>query len=339
MKHSTLINFLKVTKLFQYLDHDELQLIMKHGQLVKFSNNEILLAQGQLAQGLFVLIDGKAIVTATLLGKGELELATILPGQFVGEVNVIENLPCTATVAVQGITQCFLISKMMLDMLRMAFPQIHYKLTQSIVEKVTQRQRTIHDTIALHYENISVTHRQIYLMQHYKKNAAKKIIKTTHRKKIRMLAYLFDLPIFQSLNHKEMHHVFRIAQIIEVDNQYQFIEENKVNQSCYYVLRGAIQLSVPVNNGFVKFAVFGPNHLVCSINIFNQQPELFNYNSCGPATLLELSYDALMILARENKTLWYKLHNLLCSYTVSLQRKLNTQMIRMACEENMSHMI
>jgi CRP-like cAMP-binding protein len=68
---------------------------------VEFSDGDSIVIQGQVGTGLFVLVSGAARVM-----RGSDELARLVPGEFLGELAVIDRMPRMATVFAVGPTTC-----------------------------------------------------------------------------------------------------------------------------------------------------------------------------------------------------------------------------------------
>jgi CRP/FNR family transcriptional regulator, cyclic AMP receptor protein len=330
MKKEVLLNLLKSTKLFQYLDTETMKSVMSYGHLINFSDQEVILTQGKPGCGLFVLVDGKASITVKLLGKEEIQLTHLFPGQFFGEVNLLENIPCTATVKSSGKSTCFLLDKSVFDMLSVEFPQVRYLITQALIEEVIYRQKAMLEEIEAYYSNVPLN--KISLKE--SKKPKKKILKLLHEEKIKTLAYLHKLPLFNLFKKSEMHNLIDMGNVVTISDRFRLIQTNKLNQSCFLILKGAVRVGAPSKQGMVKFTVLGPNKLICSTSLVNQEAELFEYETCGPVTLLEVTYDQLRNIEKENQAMWYKCHDMMCRYIVSLQGKLNTEMVRMVPERN-----
>lgn len=323
------INFLKSTDAFKYLDIKAIGAIIDHGQLINCSDGDVILTQGKFGDGLYILVEGKMAVTIRALGKEIVTLATLSSGQFFGEVNLLQNTPCTATVKSLGKSTYFLLKKSSFDMFYVGFPEIRYQISQALIENVIQRQRIMRKEI----NSLSkmVLRKKVDLHLYTIRSPKIKLTLTTSEK-IERFAYLETIPFFNLFNSLEFHQFIKQATVVEFTNKFTLIKQNLLNQSCYFILSGAVTVGVLSKQGYLKVAVLGPNKLICSTSLLDQQNELFVYKTAGPAILLEITVDKLEHIKREHKLLWYKIHDTMTQYLVSLQNKLNTQIIRMASE-------
>jgi CRP/FNR family transcriptional regulator, cyclic AMP receptor protein len=66
-----------------------------------FADGQAIVQQGQVGNGLFIVVSGSVRVVA-----GSRELGRLGPGDFVGELSVIDQQPRAATVVADGPTVC-----------------------------------------------------------------------------------------------------------------------------------------------------------------------------------------------------------------------------------------
>jgi CRP-like cAMP-binding protein len=87
--------------LFEGLSEASLAALAELAGEVEFSDGDAMVIQGQVGTGLFVLVSGAARVT-----RGSDELARLGPGEFLGELAVIDRLPRMASAFAVGPTTC-----------------------------------------------------------------------------------------------------------------------------------------------------------------------------------------------------------------------------------------
>lgn len=339
MDNHLLMQQLMKTAPFHYLSAEEATSVMQYGETMRYQHRDIILHQGTLGPGLFVILSGKTMVTVRLLGRGEMKLADLLPGQFFGEVNLLDNIPCTATVASTKETVCFILKTSVFDMFYLAFPTIRYHINCALIEGVLLRQKQIIKEIEVLSKRVK--RRVVRLSSANTMRAVMKKKRITKAAKRKELSYLDQLPVFTSFfNREEIHHIMRIANIVEAQHDCFLIKKRDRSESYFFILTGSVKASIPTDTGGVKFAVFGPNTFICSTTIFNQQASFFTYETCGSATMLEIAHDDLLAIKEHYPLLWYKLHDMGCRYITSLQKRLNIQIVRMSSEipETMIHL-
>jgi CRP/FNR family cyclic AMP-dependent transcriptional regulator len=96
--------------LFAGLDKKDLQLLAGACQERKYSAGSTLIKQGDTGVGLYVITGGTVRITkATDPDKAEINLGTVGPGNVIGEMSLLDELPRSATVtAVDDVTALLL---------------------------------------------------------------------------------------------------------------------------------------------------------------------------------------------------------------------------------------
>jgi CRP/FNR family cyclic AMP-dependent transcriptional regulator len=84
--------------LFRELNTHDLQVLGATCHERDFAPGEALMRQGDTAVGLFVLVRGKVRVTRSQDDGSEQELNVMGPGEVVGEMSLLDDLPRSATV-------------------------------------------------------------------------------------------------------------------------------------------------------------------------------------------------------------------------------------------------
>jgi CRP/FNR family transcriptional regulator, cyclic AMP receptor protein len=96
--------------LFAGLDKKDLQLLAGACQERKYSAGTTLIKQGDTGVGLYVITGGTVHITkATDPDKAEIDLGTVGPGNVLGEMSLLDDLPRSATLtAVDDVTTLIL---------------------------------------------------------------------------------------------------------------------------------------------------------------------------------------------------------------------------------------
>jgi signal transduction histidine kinase len=82
--------------LFNPFADDDLQQLGRQGELVNLQTGDILFAEGDPAQGLFVVVEGQLEIFKQVCGE-RVTLANVLRGSFVGEISLLTGLPHNAS--------------------------------------------------------------------------------------------------------------------------------------------------------------------------------------------------------------------------------------------------
>jgi len=93
--------WLERVELFKGCPPDALRRIAERGGEIEFPAGRHIVTQGVIGNGLYVIVSGRARVM-----KGDEVMAELGPGDFFGELSVIDQLPRLATVIAEEPTTC-----------------------------------------------------------------------------------------------------------------------------------------------------------------------------------------------------------------------------------------
>jgi len=100
------LDALKATTLFGGLSKKHLDLIGRVTDRVPVEAGRVLINQGQVTTHMAILIDGSAKVTVD-----DVEVATVEPGEVVGELSMVDGERASATVTMTGDSEVWLIGR------------------------------------------------------------------------------------------------------------------------------------------------------------------------------------------------------------------------------------
>jgi len=104
------IGFLAKLPIFEAFDRFELATFAAQTKTHSFSNGTALVRQGDFGSSMFILTGGKARVTLHAPG-GPKEIATLGPGDLVGEISLLTGAARTATVTAVGKVEAIEVDK------------------------------------------------------------------------------------------------------------------------------------------------------------------------------------------------------------------------------------
>ena len=82
------------SSLFASLPDSKLRVLMERSELITLAEGDVLFHEGDEGDALFVIVDGTMTLVA---GEPEKELATMIEGEFFGEIAIVTDGPRTAT--------------------------------------------------------------------------------------------------------------------------------------------------------------------------------------------------------------------------------------------------
>lgn len=109
---------IKESPLFKHLSQEDTQQLIANARLTVFQTGEKIIQENSHAQDLYILLMGRVRVVTTGPDNHPVELKSLGPGGYFGEVSLLNNIPATATVEVRtGPAQTIAISsKAILDL-------------------------------------------------------------------------------------------------------------------------------------------------------------------------------------------------------------------------------
>lgn len=90
------VELLRSVPLFAHLSNRHLAELAKHSEELRVDPGRVLAREGETGRELFVIASGKALVTR----QGQ-QLASLGPGEFIGEMALLDGKPRSATVVAE----------------------------------------------------------------------------------------------------------------------------------------------------------------------------------------------------------------------------------------------
>jgi CRP-like cAMP-binding protein len=119
--------------LFSGLSNRELEAIVRAGKEVEHREGHVIAREGDRGIGFFLVLDGEARVSRG--GKG---LAKLKPGDFFGEISLLDRGPRTATVTASTRIRLLGVTAWVFRGLLMEYPSIAMKLLEVVAARLRQ---------------------------------------------------------------------------------------------------------------------------------------------------------------------------------------------------------
>lgn len=313
----------------RYLDEHELDELISYCRLVDYKKDENLLYQGKRGEGMYILMQGHAQITAIVLGSEMLSLASLNPGDFIGEVSLIHKGPNAISVIAKTDLQCLLISSAYFDMLSIFFSEIKYKISKAITEDICDRLKILHEKTVSLIANTEMITQSIFA----------EVVRSMHKPEIvdyasmnLDLAQLKNSEFFNHFDETEFTQLLKHTVLLKAAKNCVLIKENENETACYVILRGAVQLTMSHKGKVVKWAVLGPMEIFGSASLIKETPSLITYTTCERALLLKISSENLNALKKNHINIWYKLFDSICKSFVLLEQSGEKLLIRLNSE-------
>lgn len=132
-RHESYLDHLSSVPLFAGCSKKELTKIARAGDEVTVEAGHVLTRQGDAGREAFVIVDGTATVR-----RGDRKVATVGPGDTVGELALLDHGPRTATVTAAEDTKVLVIGAREFAALIDDVPPIAHKLLKSLAARIRE---------------------------------------------------------------------------------------------------------------------------------------------------------------------------------------------------------
>ena len=129
----TKVQALKRAPLFDGLSKQELLQLARLSEDMEVEPDKVLVKEGEAGQEFFVIVDGKVKVTR----KGR-RVATRGPGDFVGEIALLEDTPRTATITAETPVRFFVLTRKDFRHLLNENPGVERKVLHALARRIME---------------------------------------------------------------------------------------------------------------------------------------------------------------------------------------------------------
>lgn len=133
-------NCLAKFRLFAELGTDELRTLLDLSTTASFAANQRIITNGEAGHCMYVILNGSARVSIQN-SEGEVELAKLAPGDFFGEVSLVDDGPRSADVTTIEVCDVLCITRMTLGVLAGLQPGAAIHILASIGRSLVGRLR------------------------------------------------------------------------------------------------------------------------------------------------------------------------------------------------------
>ena len=132
------VELLRRVPLFAGIEPSRLKLLAYTSDVVTYEPGQVLVRQGDIGDAAYVIITGDALVTIPANGAGDITVAELHDGDFLGEIAILCDTPRTATVTAKGEVTALRIRKEPFFQLLRQFPEMAVELTRLLAERLTR---------------------------------------------------------------------------------------------------------------------------------------------------------------------------------------------------------
>ena len=129
--------------LFAGCSDEDMREIAGLAHLIRFDDGSVIVSQGEEGLGFYLLLAGEALVS-----QGGVEINRLTPGQFFGEIALLEGTPRTASVTAAGQVVCLGILRSDFRPLLIRQPRIALRILEEAGRRTDPGGKTARATMA-----------------------------------------------------------------------------------------------------------------------------------------------------------------------------------------------
>ena len=130
---------LSAARLFDGVDPDGMDRIAAVAVEVDFPADHVIARQGEIGTGFFIVVSGGARVV-----RDGATVATIGPGDFFGELSVLDGKPRTAQVISVGPTSCLALTTWDFEAVLLAEPKVALAILRGLAARLRDQTEAAH---------------------------------------------------------------------------------------------------------------------------------------------------------------------------------------------------
>jgi CRP-like cAMP-binding protein len=131
------VELLRRVPLFSGIDPSKLKLLAYTSEVVTYHPGQVLFRKGDVGDAAYVIIEGDAEVSVTT-DAGEIPVASLKDGDFLGEIAILCDTPRTATITASSELKTLRIRKEPFFQLLKQFPEMAIEMTRLLAERLTR---------------------------------------------------------------------------------------------------------------------------------------------------------------------------------------------------------
>lgn len=140
---------LREIPLFGELTEEEMGFIAQNAIVKHFPRHAIIINEGDQTDSLYVIIDGQVRIFLDDENGREVTLNSQGPGEFLGELSLLDDAPRSASVMASQPCQFVIITKPSFEQCLVEHPAIAFKLLKSLARRIRQLSDDIKDLALL----------------------------------------------------------------------------------------------------------------------------------------------------------------------------------------------
>jgi CRP-like cAMP-binding protein len=291
---------------------------------VSFMKGAELVRQGEASRGCYLIRAGSVEARIALPGGGSLPVAQFRDGEMFGEMALIERGVVSATVVAQSNVDAWFVGR---DDFRALVA------SREITALETQRAitRALSDRLRVLNERLKAFPAVEDRAASGDAPAADPLAgtKRSRHASFDWKAFLPLLPFFEGFDEHEMDDLASTGSVLELPRGAWAFVAGRPAESCFLVLRGALEIFTRGEKLERRVAIAGPGELVGFMAVINAAPRANNARVREACCLLELPRAAFLEIYNGNSGTTVSLHHAIHRSLMRSIGRTNTQLTRL----------
>jgi CRP-like cAMP-binding protein len=288
------LEMLAKSPIFSRLSGQELDAVHATMREHRLRANQTLCSEGDSGDCLFVITEG---AVAVYRGPDKTILATLRPGDVVGEMAVMDACPRTATVVALKDSVTYELTRLMLDVLRSNAPKLASAIIGGIIDCLTSRIRRVHERIAVLEGARTAAGPTLPA-------APRRALTQSARPRPRPLQEALDLstiPELAGLSPSSMRLLAEVAPPLVWEDGGELCVEGDRGNSCFLLVTGEVHVIKRLREGPKVIAKIGRGDMIGQLALVDRGNRTATVRATGRVVALEfLREDFERLLAEAN---------------------------------------
>lgn len=143
-----MFDILKQIYLFENLSEDEIEKVMSVTEIQSYKQDEVLFREGSPSDALYIIAQGRVRMSKQVAYIGEEALSILEPGEFFGEMGLLDDSPRSADAIIHEPANLLVITRSKFLSLMAENYEIGYKVLLTFARTLCSRLRDTNDKIS-----------------------------------------------------------------------------------------------------------------------------------------------------------------------------------------------
>jgi len=291
---------------------------------VSFMKGAELVRQGEASRGCFLIRTGSVEARVALPGGGSLTVAQFADGEMFGEMALIERGVVSATVVAHSNVDAWFVGRDDFRALVASREAAALDVQRAITRSLSDKLRVLNDRVKAYpaVEDRPATGAA---------PAADPLagLERSRHASFDWRAYLPVLSFFEGFDEQEMDDLVSTGKVLELRRGAWAFVAGRPADSCYLVVRGALEVFTRTEKLERRVAIAGPGELVGFMAVINAAPRANNARVRETCCLLEIPRAAFLEIYNGASGATVSLHHAIHRSLMRAIGRTNTQLTRL----------